>query len=147
MNMGDVEAESNDVSPRIFVFSANDPDAVSRLKILYKDHLASEDNDETASLRYIRDLSYTLASRRTQHAWRSFSIASSSHQLQKTLEDTSKPTRAKSQPRLGFVFTGQGAQWAAMGMDLMVYRAFQESLLAADRYLSDLGCNWSLTCE
>ncbi|KAH9230788.1 hypothetical protein K456DRAFT_1727160 [Colletotrichum gloeosporioides 23] len=147
VNMGDVEAESNDVSPRIFVFSANDPDAVSRLKTLYKDHLASQDTDETASLRYIRDLSYTLASRRTQHAWRSFSIASSSHQLQKTLEDTSKPTRAKSQPRLGFVFTGQGAQWAAMGMDLMVYRAFQESLLAADRYLSDLGCNWSLTFE
>ncbi|KAJ0311184.1 hypothetical protein COL516b_001888 [Colletotrichum fioriniae] len=59
---------------------------------------------------------------------------------EKSLEgNAATPIRAKTNPRLAFVFTGQGAQWATMGMDLLAYRAFQESLLAADRYLNDLG--------
>ncbi|EFQ27365.1 beta-ketoacyl synthase domain-containing protein [Colletotrichum graminicola] len=137
--------------PRLFVLSGNDPDAASRLKKLYKEYLSAkvaEDLGETAQLRFLRDLSHTLASRRTHHAWRSVSIAGSPTQLQKALDDGGlTPTKAKPNPRLAFVFTGQGAQWAAMGMDLLAYRAFQESLFAADRYLNDLGCRWSLTFE
>ncbi|KZL64051.1 polyketide synthase [Colletotrichum incanum] len=141
--------ESEDL-PRLFVLSANDPDAVSRLRKSYKDYLAakvSQRLDETAQLRFLRDLSHTLASRRTYHSWRSISIASSPSQLRKALDDSLAPIKAKPNPRLAFIFTGQGAQWAAMGIDLLAYRAFQESLLAADRYLNDLGCKWSLTFE
>ncbi|KAK2042656.1 beta-ketoacyl synthase domain-containing protein [Colletotrichum somersetense] len=136
--------------PRLFVLSANDPDAASRLGKLYEGYVSAkvaEGLGETARLRFLRDLSYTLASRRTHHAWRSVSIAGSPGQLQKALEGGLVPTRVKASPRLAFVFTGQGAQWAAMGMDLLAYRAFQESLFAADRYLNDIGCRWSLTFE
>lgn len=138
-------------APRLFVLSANDQDAVSRLRDGYRDYLATKAAQivgESAQLRFLRDLSYTLACRRTRHSWRTFSIASSPAQLEKSLEgNAATPIRAKTNPRLAFVFTGQGAQWATMGMDLLAYRAFQESLLAADRYLNDLGCNWSLTCK
>ncbi|KAF6811409.1 Lovastatin diketide synthase LovF 5 [Colletotrichum sojae] len=151
VNLDQDETESTEIAPRLFVLSANDQDALSRLRTSYKDYLGSkpiEDLSEAAQLRFLRDLSYTLATRRTRHAWRSFSIASSQKSLQASLGETSTTVvRAKTDPRLAFVFTGQGAQWAAMGMDLMVYRAFQESLLAADRYLNDLGCNWSLMYE
>ncbi|KAK1992892.1 beta-ketoacyl synthase domain-containing protein [Colletotrichum falcatum] len=136
--------------PRLFVLSANDADAAARLRKLYRGYLsarAAEGLGETAQLRFMRDLGYTLASRRTHHAWRSASIAGSPRQLQKALEGGPAPTRAEPNPRLAFVFTGQGAQWAAMGMELLAYRAFQESLFAADRYLNDLGCKWSLTFE
>ncbi|GKT79195.1 beta-ketoacyl synthase domain-containing protein [Colletotrichum tofieldiae] len=141
--------ESEDL-PRLFVLSANDPDAVSRLRKSYKDYIAAKTSqrvDETAQLRFLRDLGHTLASRRTHHAWRSTSIASSLSQLRKALDGSPAPIKAKPNPRLAFIFTGQGAQWAAMGIDLLVYRAFQESLLAADRYLNDLGCRWSLTSQ
>ncbi|KXH30478.1 beta-ketoacyl synthase domain-containing protein [Colletotrichum salicis] len=141
----------NEDAPRLFVLSANDQDAVSRLRDGYRDYLATKAAQivgESAQLRFLRDLSYTLACRRTRHSWRTFNVASSPAQLQKSLESNSTTAiRAKANPRLAFVFTGQGAQWATMGMDLLAYRAFQESLLAADRYLNDLGCNWSLTFE
>ncbi|KAK2012538.1 beta-ketoacyl synthase domain-containing protein [Colletotrichum eremochloae] len=147
VEMGGYECED---LPRLFVLSANDSDAVSRLRKLYKGHLlakVAEGLGETAQIRFLKDLSYTLASRRTHHAWRSVSIAGSPGRLQKALEGSHAPTKVKPNPRLAFVFTGQGAQWAAMGMDLLAYRAFQESLFAADRYLNDLGCKWSLTFE
>ncbi|OHF04176.1 beta-ketoacyl synthase domain-containing protein [Colletotrichum orchidophilum] len=141
----------NEDAPRLFVLSANDQDAVSRLRDAYRDYLATKAAQivgESAQLRFLRDLSYTLACRRTRHSWRTFSIASSPVQLHKSLEGTTTTSiRAKTNPRLAFVFTGQGAQWATMGVDLLAYRAFQESLLAADRYLNDLGCSWSLTFE
>lgn len=150
VHLGEFENLSNEVAPRLFVLSANDQDGVSRIRSSYREYLASKpthDLGEKGRVEFLRDLSYTLASRRTHLPWRSFSIAGSQTILQNTLEETSRPVKSKTAPRLAFVFTGQGAQWAAMGMDLMVYRAFQESLLAADRYLNDLGCSWSLTCK
>ncbi|OLN83448.1 Lovastatin diketide synthase LovF 5 [Colletotrichum chlorophyti] len=150
VHLNDYESASSDVAPRLFVLSANDQDGVTRLKKSYKEYLATKTGpnvEKSGQFQFLRDLSYTLASRRTHHAWRSFSIAGSRTRLQTALEETSKAVKAKAAPRLAYIFTGQGAQWAAMGMDLMAYRAFQESLLAADRYLNDLGCRWSLTFE
>ncbi|KAK6206913.1 beta-ketoacyl synthase domain-containing protein [Colletotrichum tabaci] len=143
-------SESEDL-PRLCVLSANDPDAAYRLRKTYKAYLAAKSSQgvlgEAAQLRLLRDLSYTLGSRRTHHSWRTACLANSPRHLQKALEESSAPVRAKPKPRLAFIFTGQGAQWAAMGIELLAYRAFQESLFAADRYLNDLGCRWSLTFE
>ena len=52
--------------------------------------------------------------------------------------------RPSSEPRIGFVFTGQGAQWARMGAELNQYPIFRESVEASDEYLrSELKCRWS----
>lgn len=112
------------------------------------EYLASKagENSVADDERLLRDLSHTLASKSTHHAWRAYTIADSPSTLQNSLKAISGATRAKSQPRLAFVFTGQGAQWPAMGIELMAYPVFQESILSADRYLNDLGCSWSLSC-
>lgn len=56
--------------------------------------------------------------------------------------------RCSRAPRLAFVFTGQGAQWSQMGIQLNRYPIFQKSVEESDTYLrSALGCTWSATEE
>lgn len=133
---------------QLLVLSTNDQEGVLRMRDALEGYLASKSrkNSVADDERLLRDLSHTLASKRTHHAWRAFAIADCPSALQKTLQGMPSATRIKSQPRLAFVFTGQGAQWPAMGVELMQYPVFQESILAADRYLNDLGCSWSLSC-
>lgn len=60
---------------------------------------------------------------------------------------------AKNRPddlQLGFVFTGQGAQWHAMGRELYGqhgYAVYKSALERADRCLHKLGAQWSLIEE
>lgn len=69
--------------------------------------------------------------------------------LTKALElDSFKPIRTRERPRLGFVFTGQGAQWYAMGRELIgAYPVFKNSLLESEKHLKELGATWSLLGE
>ncbi|KAL4928574.1 acyl transferase/acyl hydrolase/lysophospholipase [Aspergillus undulatus] len=51
-------------------------------------------------------------------------------------------------PRLGFTFTGQGAQWYAMGRGLSErYFVFLQALEDAARHLQSLGASWRLEEE
>lgn len=141
--------ENVDEAPsQLFVLSTNDQEGVPRMRDALGGYLASKagENSVADDERLLRDLSHTLASKRTHHAWRAYTIADSPSTLQNSLNAMPGATRAKSQPRLAFVFTGQGAQWPAMGIELMAYPVFRESILSADRYLIDLGCSWSLSC-
>lgn len=133
---------------QLFVLSTNDQEGVPRMRDALEGYLASKsrENSVAANERLLSDLSHTLAAKRTHHAWRAFTIADSPSALKDTLKGMPSATRIKSQPRLAFVFTGQGAQWPAMGIELMAYPVFQQSILSADRYLNDLGCPWSLSC-
>ena len=57
---------------------------------------------------------------------------------------TSGLLRSRSAPVISFVFTGQGAQWAGMGRELLGYPVFRTSLEQATKYMQGLGCTWSL---
>ncbi|CAL3970577.1 unnamed protein product, partial [Diplocarpon coronariae] len=58
--------------------------------------------------------------------------------------DTSS-SRSVGEPRIGFIFTGQGAQWYAMGRELFdAYPIFAATMERIDRYLTKLGANFSL---
>lgn len=56
-----------------------------------------------------------------------------------------EPRRALNCPRIGFIFTGQGAQWYAMGIELVGrYEVFRNTLYSADSHFKSLGASWSL---
>ncbi|KAI0205149.1 polyketide synthase [Astrocystis sublimbata] len=78
----------------------------------------------------IADLAYSLTNRRTMNKYRSFAVASNTVHFLENLQNP-RPSAPWSlvtskTPRLGFVFTGQGAQWYAMGRQLI--QEFLQSL-------------------
>lgn len=93
------------------------------------------------------NLSYTLANKRTRFSWRAAIVASSGQALEDMFSKGQTASRAVDEPGLGFVFTGQGAQWARMGAELMRYLPYRQSLQCADVYLKTLGCEWSVIGE
>ncbi|MBE3042652.1 type I polyketide synthase [Candidatus Bathyarchaeota archaeon] len=139
--------ESNK-TPKLFVLSAFHEsmakEQAARLKSYLKERLV-----EHAEGQLLEDLSYSLAERRTHHTWRKAIMASSLEELHDYLQpDSSKFSKAKKTVRLGFVFTGQGAQWYAMGRELMSqYTVFLESLQRSQRFLHKMGAPWSLIDE
>ncbi|KAK6860758.1 polyketide synthase [Apiospora arundinis] len=94
------------------------------------------------------NLAYTLAMHRSHLQWRSFALLQSPEDLHQLSEVISMPAKAQTDPpRIGFVFSGQGAQWYAMGRELLAYSSFSEELECAAKYLETLGCSWSVTDE
>lgn len=142
--------------PLIFCLSAQDKEGLKRLRTVLADHLAAK-ADEIQCVRentdnYLRDLAYTLSKRRSRLQWQTFAIASSIDGLSQSLREQpwSLPeVRSATQaPRLGFIFTGQGAQWARMGVELMEYEVFRQSVEESDQYLrQELDCAWSAVEE
>lgn len=140
--------------PLVFALSAQDRDGIKRVRQSLLDFLLGRENSETrhkdSSAEFLVDLAHTLNTRRTHHQWKTFAVAASAQELTEVLNDKEAPRTghlaASCPPRLGFVFTGQGAQWAGMGMELMAAypTTFGASVAAADAYLqAELGCEWS----
>ena len=142
------DEESLSTRLRAFVFSTFDETGAARIAAVYQAYLSSYKTlvvrpDEEES--FLNDLAGTLANHRTEFPWRFSVVADSVGNLADKLACNPAPTRIGSDPLLGFVFTGQGAQWYAMGRELLLaYPKFNASVFAADLYLRKLGCPWSL---
>ncbi|OGM44044.1 hypothetical protein ABOM_007790 [Aspergillus bombycis] len=100
----------------------------------------------------VADLACSLSSRRSIHAYRSFVVGKSRAEIAEQLKGPAPWTKAVEtpRPRLGFVFTGQGAQWFAMGRQLIQHSPlFQQTLQRCDRTLHALpdGPEWSIIEE
>lgn len=90
-------------------------------------------------------LAFTLCHRRSLLEWREAVSAATASELSDALASTdSNPTRPSENFNIGFVFTGQGAQWSAMGRELLHYTVFEETLQEADHILLGFGAKWSL---
>ncbi|UKZ81348.1 putative PKS-like protein biosynthetic cluster [Trichoderma virens FT-333] len=73
----------------------------------------------------LSDLSYTLGERREDLSQRAFAIYDGGNP-----PELSPIVKHKGPPQVNFVFTGQGAQWAGMGADLLEqYPSFQKEEL------------------
>jgi acyl transferase domain-containing protein/NADPH:quinone reductase-like Zn-dependent oxidoreductase/SAM-dependent methyltransferase len=138
-----VNGHSNGVKiepSRLVLLSAHDEAGVQRNAKLQSKYLSNS--------RYNNLDSYThTLNKRTVFQWRSFVTSNSTSELSSSLSTANQPLRVKSKPSLGFVFTGQGAQWHAMGQEFMSYPIFAQSLQGADRYYRSLGATWSLLDE
>ena len=133
-------------SPRLLVWSAADEEGIKRLRKDYSHHLSqvAASLSAKAAAAYLDNLSYTLATRRTSFNWKSFVVTRSVTEFAARDLDMSKAVRTKTKPTLGFVFTGQGAQYAGMAKNLVIYPTFQDSLRRSEMYFGGFGCQWSL---
>ncbi|KAH7305247.1 putative polyketide synthase [Stachybotrys elegans] len=142
----------------VLVFYARDEHSCQRTISGIKSYLkrqCSTPSIERAKL--MRDLSFTLSSRRTRFpsGWvAAYAVSYAETDLGMALDSLEvqsrqlKPVRLEPRPpRIGMVFTGQGAQWHAMGRELMSYPSFQATLDEAQGYLDEFGAGWSLVEE
>lgn len=131
-------------TPKLLVLSAKDEAGLKRLAAQYKQFFRGISMQCSSFDSYLESLAYTLNSRRSLLPWRSFFLAESMDNLHQLDLNLSSAQKSVLKPSLGFIFTGQGAQWAGMGHGLRVFDVFEQRLREAEEYLIELGCCWQL---
>ncbi|GME49746.1 ketoacyl-synt-domain-containing protein [Neofusicoccum parvum] len=135
------------VGSKVIVLSAKDEQAATAMVENLRDHLLETDIPDEAE--YFDSLAYTLGQRRSVFPWVAAQPVKGVADLLRLIDSgRMKPKRTNGSPRLGFVFTGQGAQWWAMGRELIeAYPVFKATLLEAEGYLREFGAAYSLIEE
>ena len=126
---------------QILIFTARDEAALKRIHQQYAGYY---DRSIAGAPRMLDDLAYTLAARRNTMAMRSFTVADSNSSTSSLGLPNLNCVRSSGEPQLCFVFTGQGAQYAKMGLELIDYPVFKNILTQADRIFQSIGAEWSL---
>ncbi|KAF1993246.1 putative polyketide synthase [Amniculicola lignicola CBS 123094] len=127
----------------LFPVSAKDETAARTMIANLADFLESKPAEDLN----IRDLAYTLGDKRSRFPWTATASAKTVAELTESLR-TLKPSFSDKTPRVGYVFNGQGAQWHAMGRELMgTYPVFDQTLREMEYHLKDFGAEWSLIEE
>ncbi|KAK8080853.1 hypothetical protein PG997_008671 [Apiospora hydei] len=86
----------------------------------------------------LADLAYTLSAKRSKLPHRTFRVVSPDSMEEDMLIDK-RPIKGPAQPtKLGFIFTGQGAQWHAMGAGLFEFQVFRSVIQHLDDVLGTL---------
>ncbi|KAL0931325.1 polyketide synthase [Colletotrichum truncatum] len=146
---------------RLFVISSHDQAGIKRVSDSLVQHLRNVQREnptwtpEKGEPEYLAHLAHTLSIARSSLGWKASCVASSLSQLETQLaaapsEEAWKISRASSeatQPRVGFVFTGQGAQWPGMGIELLARPVFRDSVTRSAAILKSLGCPWDPVAE
>lgn len=133
------------IAPQLFVVSARSEKSVLEVADNLKNWASTRCNFEG----YSENLAYNLSSRRSLMHWR-YSFVAGTHQgfMASLNRKPLHVNKISSDVRAGFVFTGQGAQWFAMGRELIFTQSqFAESLAKSDKLLRELGAPWSLIHE
>ncbi|KAF3765254.1 hypothetical protein M406DRAFT_42237 [Cryphonectria parasitica EP155] len=136
-------------STQLCLISSHEKNGIAKITEGHAPFIASHAED--ASI--LADYAYTL-SRRSTLEYRTFVVAQSAQRLAARLSD---PEAYKIQrfaadntgkPKFAMVFCGQGAQWHAMGRELMEFEPFCNSLVGASKYLSKIvGSDFDLLRE
>ncbi|EFQ30570.1 beta-ketoacyl synthase domain-containing protein [Colletotrichum graminicola] len=138
------KAETNDAyTPQLYVLSARSEASLKAMVSNLQGWVSSRGDPSSLS-----DLAYTLSTRRSELHFRFSAAAGSRDELVSLLGQNPRITKAVTSFRSVFLFTGQGAQWHAMGLELTRdHPVFRESMLRSERILKQLGAEWSLVEE
>ncbi|KAI0009530.1 hypothetical protein F4779DRAFT_369425 [Xylariaceae sp. FL0662B] len=138
----------------VLILSARDEKACQRMVSDLVGYLRDGRKKTLDAAGLLQNLSYTLGERRSLFPWIAVNqVHLHGNSLDSVVQalDSPKftPVRAPSRrPRIGMVFTGQGAQWYAMGRELIdSYPVFKASLEEAGQHLEAIGAEWSLLGE
>ncbi len=133
---------------RLYTFSASDRAGLERVAKTLAKHL-HDLGPAASNPELLADLAYTLGERRSKLSWKATCFAENGLDLCERLESLKRDgaVRSMGEPRVGFVFTGQGAQWPGMGVALLERTVFGDSMAASARYLKECGCKWDLIEE
>lgn len=117
------------ISPRLLLFSANVADSAKKFAKEVVDYAQRRPES-------LRDLAYTLASRREKLQYRSYALITADG----TVTETAPIAKASSRERsIIFAFSGQGAQWPQMGLKLIVgHPVFSQTINELDDVLQAL---------
>lgn len=142
-------SKQSTLHPRLYILSATNQASCQKMARNLRDHLLSRYQEPEDEQNLLDNVAYTLGSHRSRF---SFSLSFSADSLEglghKLQDEQLLPIRAihdTKQPRLGWVFTGQGAQWYAMGKELLdAYPVFREAILECDAYIREMGAKWTI---
>ncbi|KAF4341752.1 polyketide synthase [Fusarium beomiforme] len=130
--------------PQLFVLSASTEKAL----LSTSENIKQWANTHPLSPQTLRSLSYTLGVRKSALSFRRAIVASTPEKLLEELGQPVSPKRVTTNAPLTFVFSGQGAQWHAMGRELITSsRVFQQSMTAMEDTIRRQGGSWSLIDE
>lgn len=129
---------------QLLVLSAASQSAAAKLAKNLEEYIRRGVECEKSIL--LEDIAHTLYSHRSALAWRLFFTTSTVDDLLAQIEANDRhPQKRATNPKIGFVFTGQGPQWAGMALDLIeVYSVFRDSIIQAEQCLKILGAPWNL---
>ncbi|KAL7815980.1 polyketide synthase [Trichoderma aethiopicum] len=147
LSIADLPQDTQSNAAKLFVLSAHDESAAKRAAEQLGVYI--EQHPEVFQKRLARDMAYTLGERRTHFQWRIAITASSCDELANALNGIgATPAVSSREPKVAFVYTGQGAQWATMGKELMEsHPIFANTVRRCSDYLLEIGAEFSLVDE
>ncbi|KAI1101229.1 hypothetical protein F4804DRAFT_16950 [Jackrogersella minutella] len=143
----DADLKNDNPGRKLFAVTANDKntlEGVLKSLVIYL-----EQRPEMFQKDLMADVAYTLGQRRSHLQWRVAIPALRSFDLIDVINSQRfSPGKEVDPLRIGFIFTGQGAQWYGMGRELYAqYPVFTQAIDYADACLTALGAPWSLVEE
>lgn len=137
----------NDPKHKLIFISANDKDSLQQR---IKDFgIYFEQRPEVFEKLLFGNFAFTVGSKLSHLSYRIAVPACSLDDLGIRLAQLKvNASKVLGDPKIGYVFTGQGAQWAQMGCALIdEYPIFRAVIQQADDYLRQLHAEWSLEAE
>ncbi|RFU78094.1 polyketide synthase [Trichoderma arundinaceum] len=137
-----LEAEE-EYKPHIIVLSANSEQSLRGYVDALDQHLSNLEVKVD-----LPNLAYTLSERRSRHFHRAYAVVRSKDSIEPNAFTYGK--LSSDAPKIGFIFTGQGAQWPQMGKELVeTFPVAREILSQLDAALQELPTPppWSLLNE
>lgn len=138
--------DESPIRTRLFMLSGFDDHSLA--KQIENIRVYLRERESIADDQFMSNLAFTLNHRRTTLMCRTAVNGNSASSVIKALGGSIRVRKATRKPVVGFVFTGQGAQWCGMGRELVkAYPVFRQSMERIDAHLIRLQAPFSALGE